>query len=288
MTTTGAVAVLAGTTACIHRDKGKFVDRQKRLAEWVVKGFVGGDLNLISNLPSGRTHGGVDRSDLKNLYWLQNCNLFAQVALRRFDPSLASTIGASYRRWYRDEFADLEEQTEHHLVVGRLPAVQPPEGQFFRAVIKTKQFDGYVVGTETIERDRLGTIQDSDVRNLLKYGVLGASLRGDRDLANRYFDKAIALWDGAGFPDGRMGQPGRRTSYVTRNLAYALLAERAIGRRASDEIHDAIEGRLWSLQDADGGIWTNFNKDGSIPDLAKKTSEIGPLTLLAYDESIWP
>ena len=134
----------------------------------------------------------------------------------------------------------------------------------------------------------MGTIRDTDVRNLLKFGVLGAALRGDRKLANEYFDKAIALWDGSGFPDARMTQDGRRTSYVTRNLAYALLAEREIGRRAPLEIHDAIEGRLWSLQDADGGIWTNFNKDGSIPNLAKKTSEIGPLTLLAYDESVWP
>ena len=42
------------------------------------------------------------------------------------------------------------------------------------------------------------------------------------------------------------------------------------------------------MQDKDGGLWTNYNRDGSFPALAKKTTEIGPLTLLAYSDGIWP
>ena len=54
------------------------------------------------------------------------------------------------------------------------------------------------------------------------------------------------------------------------------------------QIHEQVESRVWALQDADGGIWTDYKADGTIPEFAKKTNEIGPLTLLAYDESVWP
>ena len=56
----------------------------------------------------------------------------------------------------------------------------------------------------------------------------------------------------------------------------------------SARVQAEIEERLWASQNADGGIWTNYSAAGTFPAFAKKTNEIGPLTLLAYDHSIWP
>jgi hypothetical protein len=280
----GSMVFPAATSFALHRRSRDYTDNRKKLAEWIARNFVGGEINLVPNLPSGRTHGGNDRSDLKHLYWLQNCNLFAFHAMRRYDRDLADRIERSYRKWYSDAFADCEERTEHYLAVGRLPGVQPPDGKFFRAVVKRKEFDGYVIGTETIEKDRLGNIRDDDPRTLLKFGVIGRHLRGDKKRAEDYFHKAISLWDGAGFVEQRsQGRP----EYHSRLLAYALIADRAMHGKMPRDMRETVEERLWSLQEKDGGLWTDYCRDGSFPDKAKKSAEIAPLALLAYADDIW-
>jgi hypothetical protein len=262
-----------------------YSDNRKRLAEWTARAFTGDPVNLVSNLPSGRIYGGREREDLRRLFWLQNCNLFAMYALRPYDPAVAKRIETSYGHWYETEFSHCEERTEHYLPLGRLPNAPAPEGKFHQTIIERKEFDGYTVGTESLEASLLRTIRDEDPRGLLKFGVLSAQLRGEKRMAEEYFRKALALWDGNGFLHTRMDRHG---SYYTRYLAYALIADRALGGGLSSDLREMIEQRLWSLQDEDGGLWTNYNADGSIPDLAKKTTEIGPLALLAYDEEIWP
>jgi len=97
-------------------------DNLKRVADWVSRSFVGGKINLLPNLPSGKVHSGAVRDDLKNLYWLQNCNLFGMHALRPYNKTLADKIGESYRKWYKTEFADCLEKTEHYLAIGQQPA----------------------------------------------------------------------------------------------------------------------------------------------------------------------
>jgi len=283
----GAAVMACAPQARAQKAEPKYRDNLKRLAEWVAKSYVGGDIGLVPDLPSGKIHDGKAREDLKNLYWLQNCNLFSFYALRSYDKALAAKIEESYWSWYKKAFAECEERTEHYLAVGKLPKTNPPDGRFFPVVVKTREYNGYTVGTETFDASRTGQIKDNEPRGLLKFGVLGAQLRGEKDKARDYFRKAIALWDGAGFPDQKMGA-GTRASYVTRYLPYALMAERAAHEKMPAAIKEAIESRLWSLQDSDGGVWTNFNADGSIPAIAKKTTEIGPLTLLAYDDRIWP
>lgn len=74
----------------------------------------------------------------------------------------------------------------------------------------------------------------------------------------------------------------RLCGYYTRHLAYALIAESALEVAIPATKRSEIENQLWTLQDKDGGIWTDYNRDGSLPDRAKKTNEIGPLVLLAY------
>lgn len=279
-------AAASGCRASAGRPASKYAGNLARAAGWVAKSFVGGEIDLVPNLPSGKTRGGRDRRDLKDLYWLQNCNLYASVALRPYDKALAGRIEASYRRWYRTGFAGVPEQTEHYLTLAKLPDVKVPPGRFLRNVVRLKEFDGYRVGTETYDPAKLGRILPDDPRTLLKYGVLRARLEGDGERAVEYFDKALALWDGCGFPVPARSK--RHESYRTRNLAYALIAARALGRSLPPKTREAIEKRLWACQDEDGGIWTNYSKDGTIPHLAKKSTEIAPLALLAYDPGVWP
>jgi hypothetical protein len=263
----GRGAVVLGAAGCgrgslAGKPATKYAANLKRLAEWVAGSFVGGRIGLVPNLPTGKTRGGRERKDLRNLYWLQNCNLYAMVALRPYDRALARKIESSYRRWYGAEFADVREKTEHYLTLGRLPDARVPKGWYLRNVVKLKQFDGFSVGTETHEPGKLGRILSDDPRTLLKYGVLRAKLEGDAERASGYFDRAMKLWDGWGFPMPE--RSGRHSSYRTRNLAYALVAARALGRAIPSAVREAIEKRLWACQDADGGIWTNYEKDGTI------------------------
>ena len=258
--------------------------RLERLADWIADSFQAGQINLVPNLPSGKTHAGRQRIDLKHLYWLQNCNLFAMTALRRYDKELSHKIERSYRLWYQKTFPDVPEQTEHYLPLGKLPGLDVPEGKYLRAVIKVKDYGRYRIGTETHDPSQLGEVRADNPKVLLKNGLLRELLRGRKELALKYFDQAMRLWDGGGFRERRT-EEGR---YHTRCLAYALIAERALRTRMPTQIHEQVESRLWACQDGDGGIWTDYNADGTIPGLAKKTNEIAPLTLLAYDQGIWP
>jgi len=261
-----------------------YADNLKRLTEWVIGALAGDGIELLRNLPSGLTRGGRERPDLRRLCWLQNCNLFGFHALREFELGIAKTLEESYWRWYRKAFLDVEERTENYLPLGKPPAQSPPAGKFYRTVIKESKQGDYTLGTETYRPDWLGTIEDDDPRSLLKFGALGSHLRNDPQQAQVYFKKALALWGGAGFRTPRREQA---SSFYTRYLAYALIVERALHEHIPTGIRDAIQQRLWSVQDKDGGLWTNYNRDGSIPALAKKTTEIGPLTLLAYSDGIW-
>ncbi|MEX0321395.1 MAG: hypothetical protein AB3N63_04510 [Puniceicoccaceae bacterium] len=276
--------LLSDTSSASNRDTQEITPEKLRrriraLVRWVEQGFTGGKVNLLSNLPSGLTYGGTDREDLKNLYWLQNCNLFATHALRVYSPNLAREIKESYDHWYRTEFPDVNERTEHYLAVGQLPGHTPPEGSYFRAVIKRKEFDGFTIGTETYDPDNLGRITDKDPRSLLKFGALGCQLRGKPREAKEYFEKALALWDGTGFTNTRMDRHG---GYYNPPISLSFIAAHALGAPLPVELRQQMEKRLWACQDVDGGIWTNYLPDGSIPHFGKKSMEIGPLTLLAY------
>lgn len=249
------------------------------LVNWIRRGFAAGNINLLSNLPSGKTFGGTIRDDLKNLYWLQNCNLFGMHALAPYDADLAGKIRISYNHWYQSSFPDDLEKTEHYLPVGQLPAHQPPEGRYYRAIIKRRECDGFTVGTETYDPGVTGKITDDEPRGLLKFGAMGSWLRGDRKRALEYFNQALALWDGKGFRNTRLEKHG---AYYTRHISYALIAERMLQTRIPETIRIPMERKLWQCQDLDGGIWTNYMPDGSFPGFAKKTNESGPLALLAY------
>jgi hypothetical protein len=286
----GALAAASGSLLaprCFASAAGErsYADNLKRLTDWIVGAMVADGIDLVANMPSGTTHGGRDRADLARLCWLQNCNLYAFHALRKFEPATACKLEKSYRHWYRELFANLDEQTENYLPVGKLPKDAPPAGKYFRVVVKEAKHKGYTIGTETHRRDWVAPIPPDDPRALMKFGVLGAVLRDDLKDAKACFKKALALWDGTGF---RTPRREHYNGYYTRNLAYALLCERALRTRLPADLRDAIQKRLWSLQDEDGGLWTNYSRDGSLPRLAKKTTEIGPLTLLAYCDHIWP
>ncbi len=280
---TSIVAVSIPTPAVIAGDAAR-KDNLKRLVDWVVASLVAGPVNLVPNLPTGQTYGKSDRSDLKDLFWLQNCNLFAYHALEHFQPQAAETIKKSYEKWYHTAFANIIEQTENYLSLAKLPADTPPEGKYFRTIVKKHTRDGMTIGTETYQPDFLGTIKDDDPRALLKFGVFGARLRGDQKKAEQYFKKALSLWDGTGFQNTRID---RHNAYYTRHLAYVLIAEKALHTKIPPKTKAQIQNQLWSLQDKDGGIWTNYYKDGTLPHFAKKTNEIAPLTLLAHTNHIW-
>ena len=258
-------------------------ERKERLAEWIVSSFRSDDINLLPNMPSGKTKGGKDRPDLKNLYWLQNSNLFAINVLTPYDKNLVAKIRLSYNRWYKQCFADVDEFTDHYLPLAKLPKVIVPAGKYPRAVIKLKDQGEYSIGTETHDSRLMGNISDDSVKVLLKHGVLRSVLEEDKKQAKVYFDSAMKLWDGNGFVDKR----GENGHYLTSHLAYALIAANALHVKLPDGLHEKVEQRLWACQDLDGGIWTKYNADGSIPNTGKKTNEIAPLTLLAYDQSIW-
>lgn len=282
----GAIGAGWGTRAGAAPKPGRVASEGlKRLTEWVVGAMAGDGIDLLINLPAGTTQGGRARPDLARLCWLQNCNLYGFHALRQFEPATAKRIETAYWRSYRELFPGVEERTENYLPVGGLPAHPPPAGKYYRVVLKEAVLRGFTIGTETYRPDFLGAIMDDDPRSQLKFGALGAHLRGDAKLAREHFRRALALWDGAGF---RTPRREKATSYYTRYLAYALLVARALREPLPVAMREAIEARLWALQDRDGGLWTNYLRDGTIPPVAKKTTEIGPLTLLAYSERVWP
>ena len=324
------VRSVAGLTSSL--DTNELNGRLAKVLNWMDRDFAHSkELQLLSAAPEGVNAAGTSNRRLRtlqNTYWLQDNALYGTGALLEYQPALGQKLSDSWRSKWEKFYPTLCPDTESDFVIGIVPAyersgaprdprcrLQPPEAWSYLRMYQypdpaRDNFDSLplpIIGTDyPADDDRqmhAVPIKDTAVRDLLKYGCLRQVALGNRAVAERMFNLALAQWDGTGFQESREDTSGTgERRYWTRDLAFTLMCANALDEGGQTTWGDrakvaksAIERRLWRNQSASGGIWTIYcdavdsgDCSGSgIPSTAKLTNEIAPLVLLAYGANIW-
>jgi len=92
----------------------------------------------------------------------------------------------------------------------------------------------------------------------LIYQSLNSYLRGNRSAAESYFFEAYNMWDRNGVNDSATRQDG---TYANFKLALILYASKVLNLTIGN--YSQIEDKLWSMQQANGGITSLADLNGS-------------------------
>jgi hypothetical protein len=115
--------------------------------------------------------------------------------------------------------------------------------------------------------------------NALIYKSLNSYLKGYVTEAKQYFNQTLALWDGRGINDD-----ATRTDHFYANYKLALLVYTS--KVLNMPIDSAIEQKLWSMQQPNGGITSLAGLNGS--PVGTANAETTAMTLLIYNNQlIW-
>jgi hypothetical protein len=115
--------------------------------------------------------------------------------------------------------------------------------------------------------------------NALIYKSLNSYLKGNLTEAKQYFNETLALWDGKGIYDNATVYDGKYANYKLALLVYA-------SKVLNIPIDSAIEQKLWSMQQPNGGITSLAGLDGN--PVGTANAETTAMTLLIYNNQlIW-
>lgn len=228
--------------------------RLSRVADWIYNHTYNPTLKLVRDSPI----------TAPNTYWLLSANLFSSVALRYYYPEISLAIYLQLLKW------GYTRNNLHEAVVGdsipfpirsNRPIIVYQTSNYN---ITTDMFDGPDTYNHTIYFDHL------------IYLALSEYWKGNTTNATNFFHNASRMWNGTGIIDEATRV---RELYATYKLALLLYASRIIGVTLADK--EQVEDRLWSMQQSDGGIATEYNLDGT-PATNESNTETAPLVIIAY------
>lgn len=111
----------------------------------------------------------------------------------------------------------------------------------------------------------------------LIYKSLNCYLKGNLTEAKQYFNQASVLWDGKGIYDNATVSEGKYANYKLALLIYA-------SKVLNTPIDSTIEQKLWSMQQANGGITSLADLDGK--PVGSANAETTSMTLLPYNTQL--
>lgn len=113
----------------------------------------------------------------------------------------------------------------------------------------------------------------------LIYQSLNNYLIGNRTGAEYYFFKAYRMWDGKGIYDLTTQKEGKYTSF---KLALILYASKVLSLTIGN--YTRIEDKMWSMQQANGGIISLANLNGN--PIGSANTETTAMALLPYNNEL--
>jgi hypothetical protein len=196
-------------------------------------------------------------------FWLYPDNLVASYALEPFYADMAQKIRKTLHR---------HDQPLSLLFEVLFGQVIPEEIAAARKVVIAREPQFVIMARF---HDSPMPLSWRDYGDMLIYQSLNQHLRGNREVARRYFDQAYSMWDGEGIYDATAREENR---YASHKLALILYASRVLDITINSQIGD----RLWSMQNPDGGISAYFKGDLLGPSCIEATA----IALLLYNEDL--
>lgn len=209
----------------------------------------------------------VSNARYDSTYWLYSDNLFAYHALRRYAPSISRTIEetiAGYGVPSSNLFEVLFGADIPDTIFDARNLVVADDGE---CLVMIRRHD-----------DEWKVIV-SDYADMLLYQALDAHFEGKEKAARRYFRAAYAMYDGKGLKDESVAVDGFYANY---KLSLLLYAAKVLGIPLPD--FNAIEARLWAMQQPDGGIASLASLQGE--GMGSSNVETTSLALLVYEDDL--
>jgi hypothetical protein len=222
-------------------------------------------IGLIPEVPNGNT------------YWLLSDNFLAYPVLKYYDPNnstltttannISSTL-SYYMNGYR-----LSSISQYNILVGYTP--------YFNDTLSYDiATNGYTVKTHLNNGTTiLSPYQYADIAFL--YALYTYRL-GNMQGAINLFNIGASMYDGKGFNDLPFREGESQGVYQTYKLALYYMAGYVLAR----QVPNSVSERITDLQAPNGGFFTGYYPNGTIPNFVTTNTETTSLVIYAYSPQI--
>jgi hypothetical protein len=201
------------------------------------------------------------------IYFIYSDNLLAEWALKPYEPQISDKINNTILSY------NVPNPDFYEVLFG----IKIPNQMQAGVQLPVEQSPSYVV---LAEFHNSSTTLNSELNgDTLIYQSLNSYLSGNKTSANQYFYKAYDMWDGKGVYDDATQTNHAYSNY---KLALLLFASKVLNLTISD--YNAIENKLWSMQQINGGITSLAELNGN--PIGSANTETTSISLLPYYEDL--
>jgi hypothetical protein len=222
-------------------------------------------IGLIPEVPDG------------NVYWLLSDNLLAYPVLKYYDPnnstltSVADNISSTlsyYMNGYR-----LSPISQYNILVGNKP-------YFNNTISYDIVTNGYTI--KITLNNGTAILNPSQYADIAFLYALYTYRLGNMQEAINFFNIGASMYDGKGFNDLAFREGEAKGVYQTYKLALYYLAGYILAR----QVPDSVTERIIELQAPNGGFFTGYYPNGTIPNFVTTNTETTSLIVYAYSPQI--
>jgi len=212
------------------------------------------------------TIGGLNYSH-NRIYWIYSDNLLATWVLKPYEPGISNRINQTIQSYNIPQSRFFEVLFGEPIPTNISTAVQ----------LVLRQDPDRVIMAE-FHNSSIPLLWEQYCDTLI-YQSLNLHLRGNRTGAEYYFFKAYKMWDGKGIFDLATKEKGE---YANFKLALILYASKVLNLTIGN--YTRIEEKLWSMQQANGGITSLSDLNGN--PVGSANTETTSMTLLSYNDEL--
>lgn len=222
-------------------------------------------VGLIPEVPGG------------NLYWLISDNLLAQAVLKHYDPSnktltnIADSISKTLSYYMRSY--GLSQISQYNTLLCLNP--------YFNNTISYEiSKNNYIIKVHL--NNGTNPLSPSDYADITFLWALHLYKQGDLQRAIELFNLGAGMYDGEGFNDLPFREGESRGVYQTYKLALYHLAGQILNQTVPRRVSEKIK----ELQAPNGGFYTGYYPNGTIPKTVTTNTETTCLIIYAYSPRI--
>lgn len=198
------------------------------------------------------------------IYYIYSDNFLAMWSLKPYEPQISNKINQTIQSY------DIQQSKFFEVLFGKTIPLDISTG----VQLVIKQYADKIIRAEF--HNTSTPLLWEQYCDTLIYQSLNNYLRGNRTGAEYYFNKAYGMWDGKGINDLATQKEGRYANY---KLALILYASKILSLSIGN--YTQIEGKLWSMQQSNGGITSLANLNGDL--MGSANTETTAMALLPYN-----
>ena len=183
---------------------------------------------------------------LNQIYWVYSDNYIATWALRPTDSQLSNVVNQTIQSY------NLQQSGFFEVLFGKTI----PMNISIAVQLVLEQHPDRVIMAEF--HNSSTPLLWEQYGDTLLYQSLNLFLKGNRKGAEHYFNQAYQIWDGKGIYDLTTQEEGKYANY---KLALILYTSKILNLTIGNDTQ--IESKLWSMQQANGGITSLADLNGN-------------------------